>query len=282
MSESRAHPIDYFHAFKETPYGEKAQGMTRWDLFRPFDVEPEEWQQIMGADVNNLEHGRLQYGIVRIYVKTSNELGEDIDPESQRKLETAAIIHDQHETLPGHGDHRTGTKTELHKIKELVEGRAALLDTSFYPDLTPEARQEAANVLDEVLSEETGDPVLTRQFKAAEYLNHLRTGLIAMNKLGSLTGEPQIKFKPYLEALVADCMINVIPVLRRLAPNDPVVRSVLTSQHDAITRCFSINDGWQTYFGDDSETMLMKYKAQKHFFSWSGSQGTYILGDLMQ
>ncbi len=282
MSESRAHPIDYFHAFKETPYGESAQGMTRWDLFRPFDVEPDEWQQTIGADVNNLEHGRLQYGIVRIYVKKSLELGVDIAPEDQRKLEIAAIIHDQHETLPGHGDLRTGTKTESHKIKELVEGRAALLDGTFYPELSPDARQEAAQALDEVLDGANGDPVLSRQFKAAEYLNHLRTGLVTMNKLDTLTGESHAKFKPYLEALVADCMVNVIPVLRRLAANDPVVRSVLESQYDVITRCFNMHDGWQTYFGDDSGKMLMKYRLEKHYFSWSDSWGTYVRGDLPQ
>ena len=262
MSEVPVQPLDYYHSFAKTRFGARANTMPRWERFMPYDLDVVSWQERMGADVNNLEHGRLQYGMTRWYIRKSRDFGVDVSDEDDRALLITAINHDHAEALDGHDDMPSGTKTDLDKLHELTSAFTASVDGRFYPDLSPEAQQEAANLvmLVQAPKKPGEDDRLHQLFYASEMLNHLRTSFIALSRLDEWrVGGDQGDFDDSsddvlcLEALIAESMVYLHPRLRELAKTDPVVADILISQQPVLDRCYKVGSGyrhgrWATIF----------------------------------
>ncbi len=66
MTETlRSDFLDIHLSFAETIHGQKLAENVRYERYKPDDVTNQRWVELLGADVNNLTHLTLTYGLTR-------------------------------------------------------------------------------------------------------------------------------------------------------------------------------------------------------------------------
>lgn len=157
--------------FAATEFGQVLANQVRYDPYRPETVSHERWEKLLGADVNNLKHLPLTYGLTRVFI---NHLGdgpeETLTPHEEDVLKTSALIHDWAESVVG--DINYNLKTDADTEEEKKQFTAHL--KKFYDGDRQELVEESLETV--IFSE---DSKLGRMFNIVERLGYLRTGLRA-------------------------------------------------------------------------------------------------------
>ncbi|MDX9971090.1 MAG: HD domain-containing protein [Candidatus Gracilibacteria bacterium] len=83
--------MEIFQNFCNSDDGKILNSQVRYERYKPTTVSNERWIKILGADVNNLNHMRLTYGLTRIFLE--KQKGKFSNDEVNILLLTS-IIHD--------------------------------------------------------------------------------------------------------------------------------------------------------------------------------------------
>jgi len=83
--------------FEKSTYGKSLSGNVRFSSYKPPDFTQQDWEKLLGADVNNLKHMRLMYGFTQALIKESDHLSE----EEKTILLKTALTHDWAESVTG-------------------------------------------------------------------------------------------------------------------------------------------------------------------------------------
>ncbi len=185
--------------FSETNFGKKLLGNVRYDKYRPSHVTEDEWVRLLGADVNNLTHMPLTYGLARAFIGKAREMQPDLLDDSEEKiLLISALIHDWAESITS--DISYGDKTAINDSDEVFAFEQNL--TAFYEgedfELVDKARREVVFNHDSKLGE---------IFNAIERVGYLRTALRASDILQNEVEDELLR--QGFEWLVFDVMSNL-------------------------------------------------------------------------
>lgn len=166
-------------AFEKTTFGKSLSENVRYAKYKPEHISNEQWTDLLGADVNNLTHMPLTYGIARAFVKHARVQQPDLlDPQEEEVLLTTALIHDWGEALTG--DVSYGDKTDADEISEMAAFEEHLHEFYNGPDT---ALIEAAR---EVVFDHHDQPTkLGEVFNMIEHVGYMRTALRAFDVLRS-------------------------------------------------------------------------------------------------
>jgi hypothetical protein len=230
--ERRPQPrlMEIHEKFEQTDFGKTLAGRVRYDRYRPTGVSNERWVELLGADVNNLTHLTLTYGLAQDFIRTAQTLQPDLlTSEDEQLLQVAALIHDWAESIVG--DISFGDKTANDEIEEQEVFEANL--ASFYDgDITliNKARTE-------IVFDHTGKNKLGQVFNAIERVGYLRTALRAGDHI--IQGDA-MDCDDGLHWLVADVLSQQPKALTAYAETLQPVGQFLANQHDKISLMFEI------------------------------------------
>lgn len=204
-------------------------------------IKEKSWRGLLGADVNNLEHLRLTYGLTRAFLRSARAIAADDDlgpahlrftDEEERQLLFTAIVHDWGEAIVG--DISYDQKTDDQEAQEW----------SVLGELTKDFGPVAGVRTGEILKD-TGSK-LGRSFNVVERIGYLRTGLRAW-RLSAETDDPTLA--SHLRWLTQNVLMNQIPALCELAADYPMVAAGLARDG------YTISDA----FREIDDTVLAKY-----------------------
>ena len=253
--ERRSQPrlIEIHEKFEQTDFGKTLAGRVRYDRYKPKDVSNERWVELLGADVNNLTHLTLTYGLAQDFIRTAQTLQPDfLSSEDEQLLQVAALIHDWAESIVG--DISFGDKTANDEIEEQAAFEANL--ASFYKsDLTliNKARTE-------IVFDHTGKNKLGKVFNAIERVGYLRTALRAGDHI--IRGDA-MDCDDGLRWLVADVLSQQPKSLIAYAETLQPVGQYLVNQQDKISLMFEIvatsDDVFANYPPDQREAKRRQF-----------------------
>ncbi len=169
-----------YRDFSETEYGETLAGNIRYGRYKPESVTNEEWELLLGPDVNNLKHLHLTYELTRQFVR---DLKETLTDQEKEDLLLTAIVHDWAEAIVG--DHTYDLKTADIETQELVEIKK--MTAGMYGEDNESLVQRIHIVTDTILKDT--DSKLGKMFNAVERVGYLRTALRAWRAQTEKTGE---------------------------------------------------------------------------------------------
>ena len=253
--ERRSQPrlIEIHEKFEQTDFGKTLAGRVRYDRYKPKDVSNERWVELLGADVNNLTHLTLTYGLAQDFIHTAQTLQPDfLSSEDEQLLQVAALIHDWAESIVG--DISFGDKTANDEVEEQAAFEANL--ASFYKgDLTliNKARTE-------IVFDHTGKNKLGKVFNAIERVGYLRTALRAGDHI--VCGDA-MDCDDGLRWLVADVLSQQPKSLIAYAETLQPVRQYLANQQDKISLMFEIvatsDDVFANYPPDQRDAKRLQF-----------------------
>jgi hypothetical protein len=229
MEQSSRRIIAIHECFEETEYGRTLAARVRYERYKPAEVANERWIQLLGADVNNLTHMPLTYGLAQDFIRTADrDQSYPLDDSEKELLQVAALTHDWAEAIVG--DITFGDKTDEDERAEAAAFDAYL--SGFYTGKEAELIQKAR---EEIIFDHSGDTKLGRVFNAIERVGYMRTALRAHAHL--VTDDAQ-DCENGLTWLVADVLSQQpIPLIEH-AKTLPPVRQYLQNQGDIITEAF--------------------------------------------
>ncbi|MFA6369246.1 MAG: hypothetical protein WCX20_02615 [Candidatus Shapirobacteria bacterium] len=107
--------------FSQTTAGNRLNNNPRYKDFIG-ELGIKEWQNILGFDVNNLEHGRLTQGITYCFINHINQSDSKIkfNNEEQKLLLLTAVVHDWPEAFTEKGDISYEIKSDNDEKEELA------------------------------------------------------------------------------------------------------------------------------------------------------------------
>jgi hypothetical protein len=219
-------------AFAATDYGKLLASKVRYEKYKPASLSNEQWVKLLGADVNNLTHMPLTYGLAKAFIEDMTRHQPDyFDKEEKELLQVAAIIHDQGEAIVG--DISFGDKTKENEAEEKQQFTANL--ENFCPGVAIRDKRLIVAARDNIVFDPTTK--LGRIFNAIERVGYIRTGLRASAHIQNGTAHG---CEIGLEWLIADVLSNQTRKLIGYATNYAPVNDYLTHQTEAITTTFSL------------------------------------------
>jgi hypothetical protein len=171
--------IGIYESFAETEPGMLLASRIRYERYKPVDVSDARWQELLGADVNNLKHALLTRNLTRSMLSHLRVDRPQLLSENEGDiLEVMAFIHDFGE---GVGiDITYSDKTEDDSKKEMLDLKD-LLD-KYYGESSPEIAtlmEDAFDVLDGNDFSGLNVNKLGKIFNTVERVGYLRTALRA-------------------------------------------------------------------------------------------------------
>ncbi|MBP6994150.1 HD domain-containing protein [Candidatus Woesebacteria bacterium] len=258
---------DVHTIFKNANYGKKLAHSVRYDQYRPSSMTKEQWTRMLGADVNNLEHMRLTYGLTRQFIRYCNDAPEGqtreltFSHEEQEDLLLTAIVHDWGEAVVG--DITFDKKTDIDEAEEQTSIQRII--SELFPE-TPDIRTRIHKVVTDVLPNR--ESKLGKAFNAIERIGYLRTGL---NALGSLE-EVEEENKDNLRWLTNNVLLNQIPTLLKYSEIYPPIRAFLSMNNVRVSQAFenaNQDEVYDKYSEDDREPKKRSFQAAHE--QWLGS-----------
>ncbi|QQS44387.1 hypothetical protein IPM65_02185 [Candidatus Roizmanbacteria bacterium] len=255
---------DLHRLFAETSYGKTLAPRVRYGRYRPTSISEEEWRNALGADVNNLEHMRLTYGLARQFIRYQNMYGEDVlSRPDQEDLLLAAVSHDWGEAVVG--DVMFDLKTVEVENDESSAIRGIIHE--MFGNGGDELPERVERVICEVV--ENRDTRLGQMFRVIEQIGYLRTGLNAFD-LSQQIDNPD--FRDGLQWAASNVLQNQIPSLLQAAERYPAVFFFLSENADLITEAFikirqSVFDNYDV--GEDQKN-LQKWCAAQYIWQQDG------------
>ena len=264
MAEHAPDLIAIHNSFAATEFGQRLASKVRYERYKPLEVPNDRWVKLLGADVNNLTHLTLTYGLARAFAATTERLRPgELTRHEQVVLQVAALIHDWAEAIVG--DISFGDKTTAHEVVEKSAFAANL--AKFYQgnqaDLIEEARSEV--IFDH-------DSRLGRMFNSIERVGYMRIALRAQDRIKH---HEVGNCEPGLRWLVADVLLNQIPTLAEHSAEYPAVRQYVFNQRLAITAAFGATAARPEIFesyGSDRDVRQRDFVSSYDLWlPWAGS-----------
>ncbi len=220
---------DIHQAFSESSHGIHLGGKTRWDTFKPPHFSNKEWINLLGIDVNNLEHIYLTlrstqaflHGCANPHLGWQGEVPEAarFTPEERLLLCIGAVEHDWGEAIVG--DIPQPLKTDAHEKKEKIALQSIISEfcsSEPFCDLQPFMHEAMDRV---VFSRETKEG---RAFHAIEQAGYIRTGLNAWER----RGHKDENVASRLTELASKCIPSHLPSLQKYAEDYPPIHHFLS------------------------------------------------------
>jgi hypothetical protein len=253
------------NSFTETEYGQTLAGQVRYERYKPEHISNERWTELLGADVNNLTHMPLTFGLTRVMV-TQLRLTQPrlLDTNEENLLGAAAIIHDWAEAVVG--DISYSDKTDDNKAEEKEQLTAIL--ASFEGTSAQDAKALIDRAAQEVVF--APDTKLGHIFNTVERAGYMRTALRAAHHVIQGTAPD---CEEGLRWIVADVFGNHTAALVERTSVYLPVNGYLNHMRNDISRAFGIvSDG--TFLNYEENQRLPKqeafHKASETFQSWLG------------
>ncbi len=230
-TEIQPNIMDIHNAFAATDLGQELATRVRYERYMPEGVTNERWQELLGADVNNLLHMPLTRGIARAM---NRNLRRDqpglMTPHEEQVLEAAAIIHDWAEVIVG--DITYSNKTIQDEAQERGHLRKIIEDVAqqqpHLADLIFEAAEEV------VFDDHTK---LGRIFNTVERVGYLRTAIRASEHV---VNDTATDCELGLRWLVADVVGGHVVALMERSDEYVPVKRYLADRSAYINRAFAI------------------------------------------
>ena len=247
---SEINPREIHNKFSQTPEGKKLANKTRWSRYQN-DLTKNEWQDLLGYDVNNLEHARLTYGITYLFIKNTNNSDSKIKftPEEEKLLLLTAMIHDYPEGFTKKGDVTYELKTDQDE-----DGELEFISQIFVNTLGQENISISKEIKDILKNKDTK---LGQAFNVVENIGYMRTGLIAWKK--SKTTEESVSSN--LVWLTSNTLSNIIPKITRQSFEYPPVADFLKRNQSLISDAFNSTPEviFNKYKPEDQEKSKLKF-----------------------
>lgn len=161
-------------SFAATTFGETLATEVRYDKYRPEGITKQRWEELLGPDVNNLDHLFDTYQLTGGFIRHSDRLQPGLlSPHDKAILRVASQIHDWGESITTDVNYHDKTVED-----ELAEQAAfdANLD-AFYPANDPEMRALINEAAETVIFDP--DSRLGSILNSIERIGYLRTALCA-------------------------------------------------------------------------------------------------------
>lgn len=249
-------------SFASSELGQKLAGEIRYSRYKPDSIDNSQWERLLGADVNNLKHLSVTYGLTIAFLNHCNKtVAQDSEiqfsQEEQEVLLLLAVCHDWAEAVVG--DTMFDLKTDHERDKEdSILTQMIMNLTNNHPDkkLLDQGKRVIAVIQNEV-------PKLGRAFNAIERLGYLRTGLRAWQLSLNLPGDSE-DLALHLAWLTNNVLFNQTEALIAYSNTYPPVETYLKSHADIISNAFeNIPDSSFDYYGEESEQQRAKFKNAK-------------------
>ena len=186
---------DIYSDFASTVYGQILNKNARYIPYKPESVSNQEWEKLLGVDINNLKHLKLSYGITRQFIRYFNTHSESMEEsraegvlteKEQEDLLLTAIVHDWAEAIVGDipFDQKTKAhgKEEYRKLKEMAR--------NMFKGKNDALLERINNIADKVIDHT--ETKLGSIFNAIERLGYVRTALRAWQASKNSPKELQI------------------------------------------------------------------------------------------
>lgn len=257
-------------AYAQSPAGENLSARVRYDAYRPVDTSVKEWQDLLGADVNNLDHMLVTVQVASTFLRMSRmqETPNTLAPfsiEDENDLLLAAAIHDWGEGVEGCEDITWRKKSKDDDLREKVAIKEIIkeVSTSFSGgdrDEELEVRSQLERVVDEIVF--NNESRLGRAFDAIERVGYLRTAVRSWREQANVENPDM---KDALQWISADVLAlhtipllshsqDHFPVLTMLAQNEPYITDAFASMPDSI---------FEMYDEDEREKMREKFNTSR-------------------
>lgn len=252
--------------FAGTEHGEVLAGQIRYSRYKPESISNEEWIDLLGRDVQNLQHMPLTYGLARQFLRHSKYFAEhdgEVEDTSEysftrreeEDLLLAAIWHDQAESIVG--DYMVDQKQDDHEAEE-IKAMGEIIK-KYYGEIEGLA-DRLKHIKDEIVfNRETR---LGKVFNMIERVGYLRTGLRAFEKSQEVD-DPELR--QGLQWLSNNVLLNQVNALLDYAHENPAVREFLVANRDRITAAFEHlpENLFDLYREDEIEDNKGKYHSAK-------------------
>jgi 5'-deoxynucleotidase YfbR-like HD superfamily hydrolase len=249
-----------YEAFAETSFGQKLAEGVRFSGYKPEDISNPRWVELLGADVNNLAHMKLTYGMTRVFTSHLRaDQPELIDDHEENVMHAGAITHDCAESIVTDIDFND--ITEADKIEEEYEFNQNF--TNFYGHDTAHLHGLVREAIDTVIF--TSSTKLGRMFNAIERTGYLRTALRASERFHTDTAPdcPEA-----MRWLMADVLGNQPPVLCNYAKVYTPIQTYLVNQSALIDRAYATitDEVFEQYKPDQREQRQFRF--YEAFAAW--------------
>lgn len=253
-------------AFAQTRYGQALASRVRFERYKPAQVTNEQWVDLLGADVNNLEHMVLTYGLTKQLIKQTEEaVPGSIAPNEQILLKVGAITHDQAEAIIGDITYSEKTSddesAERHTFRQYAE--------AFSPGIAPEFRELVMEAQDKIVFDRSTK--LGAMFSAVESIGYVRTALRA----SEVTYDADVATADGCRWLVADVLGDQVGFLTQEASKYPPVMQYLNAKLNEITDAYHVvfPRDFRHYTEDVRREKYDSFQlAKKHWLSWANRQ----------
>jgi hypothetical protein len=155
---------DLYDSFAQSAYGQDMRQKTRFNVFKPEWVSTELWCDILGPDVNNLEHMLHTHDLTDRFC-----FNNEIDGDTTDTLLRTAATHDIGEAIIG--DIALPNKTDEDEKREKVAYRKIV--TQLFGERGEELTDEVWSVLEKT------DKHKGEMFRAIEYIGYCTTAMRA-------------------------------------------------------------------------------------------------------
>lgn len=248
--------------FSDTNNGKKLASEIRYKRYNLNDLSNKDWKNMLGGDVNNLDHIFLTYGISRAFIKYCPD---QFTTEEQENLLLAADVHDWGESVIK--DITSDKKTAADEEVELIAIKN--IATNIFGQLEDSELLARINFVKETIIKDSSTK-MGQAFNAVERLGYLRTGLNAWQDSICID---ETEIKEGLIWLTNNVLLNQIPKLIEYSEIYPAVKIYLHNTQDIISHAFNNlpNSTFDNYeVGDDRNNSIKKYENAKTLWqSWS-------------
>lgn len=267
--ETQPRFMEIHEEFAKTTFGHTLAGRVRYERYKPHDVSNERWIDLLGADVNNLTHMPLTYGLARNFIRVTDELQPGyLSDEEGRLLQVAALIHDWAESIVG--DISFGDKTSGDEVAEQAAFEANM-SRFYHGDLTLVNKART-----EIVFDHTGKSKLGRIFNAVERVGYMRTALRAAEHIAA--GDAS-DCDSGLRWLVADVLTQQPRALIRHAETLQPIWQYLGNQQTTITNMFKLVEEstgvFENYIPEQRESRRLQfYDSYAAWEQWCAQHGS--------
>lgn len=227
--------------FSSTEFGHKLADNIRYERYKPDITTNQEWEKILGVDVNNLKHLKLSYGLARQFIRYSTEtpsisINKDLSEEAlntkeQEDLLLAAIVHDWAEAIVG--DTSYDLKSKIQEDKEYEELKK--MTHGMFNEGDDELLNRIHFVIDTVIKDT--NTKLGKMFNAIERIGYLRTALRSWRE--SKQAEPALELQKGLHWLTSNVLSGQITKLLEYSKIYNPVKVFLKENRELINDAFN-------------------------------------------
>lgn len=244
---------EIYELFANSPYGQKLRGAIRFGAYKPKEVTNEEWVEVLGPDVDNLEHLLVTLGIARDFIRLGESPHESwirenkdsiaFDEGEKEMLCLMAVIHDWGESVVG--DilwHRKTSAHEEEELKAVLRIIDELCNGKYENGLLEKMRQAIETVFYK------GEEKLSRAFNVVEHVGYGRTAIRAWEKHSLCDSS----LSHSLSGIAAKLIENYLPDWRGKAEVYPAMHYFLLTNERLIHEIIEAKIDWRSIPGFDA------------------------------